>query len=84
MFSYIDYNKVTNIIGGIHILVKFEDRCPTCGGYGFDWNENFERNIDRIMDTQGLSYYDAVNQTKKNNRYSGDFWNCKECNGIGK
>jgi uncharacterized protein with PIN domain len=62
---------------------KSIQRCPKCNGYGVEWNENFERSVDRISDTQGLSFYDAIQQTKRNPRFSSDFWDCPECNGAG-
>lgn len=65
-------------------MIKLEDRCTNCNGYGIKWNDDFDRGVDTVMDTQGLSFYDAVNQTKRNKHYDGDWWNCEKCNGSGK
>ncbi|MEQ6377445.1 hypothetical protein RZN22_13400 [Bacillaceae bacterium S4-13-58] len=63
---------------------KPNERCPKCNGYGVKWNDNFEASVDRICDTQGLSFYDAIQRTKKNPRFRSDFWDCSECKGTGK
>lgn len=66
------------------MLPSREERCEKCNGYGIEWNDVFDRAVDTVMDTQGLSFYDAVNQVKNNRSYEEDYTDCKECKGTGK
>lgn len=64
-----------------------ENRCPTCRGTGevYDWaNGGFEREVDHIVDTQGISIYDAVLQLKRKKKYLEAIQKCNTCNGTGK
>lgn len=66
------------------MLPSREERCKECDGFGIEWNDVFDRAVDTVMDTQGLSYYDAVNQVKNNRSYEEDYKDCKDCKGTGK
>lgn len=66
------------------MLPSREERCKKCDGYGIEWDETFERAIDTVMDTQGLSFYDSVNQVKNNRMYENHYTFCPDCNGDGK
>lgn len=70
--------------GDVLMLPNVKDRCEKCSGYGIQWNDTFERAVDRVMDTQGLSYYDSVNQTKNSRSYEEDYELCSACDGTGK
>ncbi|SEH94651.1 hypothetical protein SAMN05192559_1062 [Halobacillus karajensis] len=62
---------------------KPEERCAKCNGWGIDWDDVFDKRIDQITDTQGLSYYDAIEQAKADHEYQENYWNCKDCGGTG-
>lgn len=66
------------------MLPKLDARCEKCNGYGIEWNKTFDRAVDRVMDTQGLSFYDSVNQVRGNSMYEEDYSLCVPCNGTGK
>ncbi|MBT2576860.1 hypothetical protein J7E43_05495 [Bacillus sp. ISL-8] len=66
------------------MLPKLDDRCEKCNGYGIEWNRTFDRAVDRVMDTQGLSFYDSVNQVRGNSMHEEDYSLCAPCNGTGK
>ncbi|KGP89658.1 hypothetical protein N780_10235 [Pontibacillus chungwhensis BH030062] len=65
------------------MLPDEEKRCKKCSGWGILWNEAFDKKLDRITDSQGLSYYDAVLQLKKSSSYKKTYSNCGACKGIG-
>ncbi|MBD8848411.1 hypothetical protein [Priestia megaterium] len=65
------------------LKIPADKMCPECNGWGIDWNETFDRKLDQIQDTQGLSLYDAINQAKQSPLYQEDYWACKECDGTG-
>lgn len=65
------------------LKVPTDKRCSDCNGWGIDWNESFDRKLDQIQDTQGLSLYDAINQAKQSTLYQDDYCTCKSCDGTG-
>lgn len=65
------------------LKIPADQRCPKCNGWGIDWNESFDRKLDQVQDTQGLSLYEAIYQVKQNRNYEDDYWKCEACEGTG-
>ncbi len=66
-------------------MAKFDklfNKCPQCSGVGKVVSDELDRDIERIQDTQGLSYTDAKNQAVKRS-HSDPFVVCPNCTGKG-
>lgn len=62
---------------------KLVKTCDDCSGKGKIESAELERDIDRIQDTQGLSYVDAERQALS--RFRGEPYSvCSTCAGKGK
>lgn len=66
------------------MYLKIVEHCEECNGFCIKWNDVFDRAVDRVMDTQGLSVYDAVNQVRGDTMYKDDYSLCVSCSGTGK